>query len=189
MQYKYLRTLFAWFAAGCFVIFPALAAAQIVSNPSTAPDCMNNTAFFNPRLPPSIDLPEGFKASVFVSGLNMPTGIAFRGDANNFQVYVLESGHGLPSRCNDETAWPDGEFAANNPFTPDILVFNRNGKLIRGPLGKPTPSGGGFQPSGPAVDIAFEHGLQGGGSLQLIPISRYGPQASTTAHASSSSTR
>jgi hypothetical protein len=48
--------------------------------------------------------------------------------------------------CNDETAWPGGEFATNNPFTPDILVFNQNGKLIRGPLGKPTSSGGGFQP-------------------------------------------
>ena len=64
--------------------------------------------------------------------------------------------------CNDETAWPGGEFAANNPFTPDILVFNQNGKLIRGPLGKPTSSGGGFQPSGPAIDIAFVNGLSGG---------------------------
>jgi hypothetical protein len=34
--------------------------------------------------------------------------------------------------------------------------------LIRGPLGKPTSSGGGFQPSGPAVDIAFVNGLSGG---------------------------
>src|ERR1700746_142868 len=104
----------------------------------------------------------GFTASVFASGLNAPTGIAFLGNANNFQVFVLESGHGLPSVCNDETAWPGGEFSANNPFTPDILVFNQNGKLIRGPLGKPTSDGGGFQPSGPAIDIAFVNGLAGG---------------------------
>ena len=59
-------------------------------------------------------------------------------------------------------AWPGGPFDINNPFTPDILVFNQNGRKIRGPLGKPTSSGGGFQPSGPAVDIAFVNGLSGG---------------------------
>jgi hypothetical protein len=80
--------------------------AQTVSNPSTAPNCMNNTVFFNTNLPPSINLPPGFTASVFASGLNMPTGIAFLGNATHFQVYVLESGHGLPSVCNDEMAWP-----------------------------------------------------------------------------------
>jgi glucose/arabinose dehydrogenase len=160
-----LRHLRTFGAVGVFAplfALPAAALAQTVSNPSTAPDCMNNTAFFNPNSPPSINLPPGFTASVFAAGLNAPTGIAFLGNANNFQVFVLESGHGLPSVCNDETAWPGGEFAANNPFTPDILVFNRNGKLIRGPLGKPTSTGGGFQPSGPAVDIAFVNGLSGG---------------------------
>src|ERR1700731_460408 len=78
--------------------------------------------------------------------LNAPTGIAFRGDASNFEVYVLESGHGIPSVCNDQSLWPGGEFATDNPFTPDILVFNKNGRQIRGPLGKPTPNGGGLQP-------------------------------------------
>src|SRR6516162_10696027 len=141
---------------------PNIAAAQTVSNPSTAPDCMNNTAFYNPTLPPSINLPPGFTASVFAKNLNMPTGIAFLGNATNFQVFVLESGHGLPSVCNDEMAWPGGPFDINNPFTPDILVFNRVGTLVRGPLGKPTSSGGGFQPSGPAIDIAFVNGLSGG---------------------------
>jgi hypothetical protein len=123
---------------------------------------MDNTAFFNPKLSPSIDLPPGFTASVFASGLNAPTGIAFLGNASSFQVFVLESGHGLPSLCNDETLRPGGVFDVNNPFTPDILVFNQNGQKIRGPLGKPTSSGGGFQPSGPAVDIAFVNGLSGG---------------------------
>jgi hypothetical protein len=92
----------------------------------------------------------------------MPTGIAFRKAGAGFEVYVLESGHGLPSACNDESTMPGGTFSPTNPFTPDILVFDQNGNKIRGPLGKPTPTGGGFQPSGPAIDIAFENGLQGG---------------------------
>jgi len=123
---------------------------------------MNNTAFYNPTLPPSINLPPGFTASVFAKNLNMPTGIAFLGNSSSFQVFVLESGHGLPSACNNEMAWPGGPFDINNPFTPDILVFNQNGTKIRGPLGKPTSSGDGFQPSGPAIDIAFVNGLSGG---------------------------
>jgi hypothetical protein len=157
-----LRVFTTWFLVAPLLALPTVTEAQTVSNPSTAPDCMNNTAFYNPTLPPSINLPPGFTASVFAKNLNMPTGIAFLGNATNFQVYVLESGHGLPSVCNDEMAWPGGPFDINNPFTPDILVFNRNGKLIRGPLGKPTSSGGGFQPSGPAIDVAFVHGLSGG---------------------------
>src|SRR5438270_1960608 len=101
-------------------------------------------------------------------------GIGFRGrlersdgdrvsrDASNFEVYVLESGHGLPSVCNDQSLWPGGEFSSDNPFTPDILVFNKNGRKTRGPLGKPTPDGGGFQPEGPAIDIAFVQDFSGG---------------------------
>jgi hypothetical protein len=162
MPLKRSHTLTAAFALAPLLGLPTVATAQIVANPSTAPDCMNNTAFFNPKLPPSINLPAGFKASVFAAGLNAPTGIAFLGNSSSFQVLVLESGHGLPSVCNVETAWPGGEFATNNPFTPDILVYNQNGRLIRGPLGKPTSGGGGFQPSGPAVDIAFVNGLSGG---------------------------
>jgi len=138
---------------------PAVAANNVVANPI----CPDNTANFNPTLPPSIDLPPGFTASVFASGLNFPTGIAFLGDSQNFQVFVLESGHGLGgSRCNEQGSIPGGDFASNNPFTPDILVFNRNGTLIRGPLGKPTSSGGGFQPAGPAIDIGFVNGVSGG---------------------------
>jgi hypothetical protein len=54
-----------------------------------------------------------------------------------------------------------------NPFTPDILVFNQSGTRLR-TLGKPTnaliETGGTnvFQPHGPAVDIGFENGFQGG---------------------------
>ena len=74
---------------------------------------------------------------------------------------MLESGHGLPSACNEQDVMPGGTFAPNNPFTPDILVFDQNGNLKRR-LGKPTAPGVGFQPAGPAIDIAFERGLQGG---------------------------
>ena len=97
MQPKPPGTLTAALAVAPLLLLPAVAAAQTVPNPSTAPDCMNNTAFFNTNLAPSINLPPGYTASVFASGLNMPTGIAFRGNASSFQVYVLESGHGLPS--------------------------------------------------------------------------------------------
>jgi hypothetical protein len=142
---------------------PAITEAAVIANPTPSAQCAQNTAFFNPTLPSNIVFAEGtFTASVFIAGLNAPTGIAFRGDASNFEVYVLESGHGLPSVCNDQSLWPGGEFALDNPFTPDILVFDKNGRKIRGPLAKPTPSGGGLQPEGPAIDIAFVRGFEGG---------------------------
>src|SRR5262249_20768823 len=125
-------------------------------------------ALFNPGNGEDIILPNGFRVSRFASGLNFPTGIAFllKGDSDDwrrrtFEVYVLESGRGLPSRCNDETTVGSGDFDPHNPFTPDVLVFDQNGNKIRGPLGKPT-AGGGFQPAGPAVDLAFENGIYGG---------------------------
>lgn len=141
-----------------FLMSPLAAQAQVVANPL----CPTETAIYAPGHGQDIVVPAGFQVSVFATGLNAPTGIAFLGNSSNFQVLVLESGHGLPSVCNDETMWPGGVFDVKNPFTPDILVFNKNGKQIRGPLGKPTSSGGGFQPSGPAVDIAFVNGASGG---------------------------
>src|SRR5262249_42854817 len=111
-------------------------------------------------------VPAGFKVSVFAKGLNFPTGIAFQGNAKKFKVYVLESGHGLPSRCNDQTNPVfGGVLSKSNPMTPDIVVFDQDGNQIAGPLGKPTAldaSNTGFLAAGPAIDIAFEHGLQGG---------------------------
>src|SRR5215470_12536066 len=150
-------------AAAC-ALAPLLPLPAVANNVVANPICTDNTANFNPTLPPSINLPPGFAASVFVSGLNFPTGIAFLGDSQSFQVFVLESGHGLGgSRCNEQgDPAVSGTFSSTNPFTPDILVFNRNGTLIRGPLGKPTPSGGGFQPAGPAIDIGFVRGFDGG---------------------------
>src|SRR5436309_13407777 len=69
----------------------AYAAAAPVANPI----CPDNTALFNPDSGQDIVVPPGFKVSVFKSGLNFPTGIAFRGNKQHFEVYVLESGHGL----------------------------------------------------------------------------------------------
>jgi glucose/arabinose dehydrogenase len=132
------------------------AAANTVANPL----CPAETAIFAPDNGHDIKVPAGFKVSVFASGLNAPTGIAFLGNANHFTVYVLESGHGLPSRCNEQGSWPGS--AATNPFTPDILVFDQNGNKIRGPLAKPGVATSGLQPAGPAVDIAFERGFHGG---------------------------
>src|SRR6185437_14666289 len=116
----------------------------------------DNTALFDPGNGEDIVVPDGYTVSVFKAGLNFPTGIAFKGDANSFEVYVLESGHGLPSVCNDESTFGSGATDPKNPFTPDIVIFDQSGAPVRGPLGKPTANGGGFQPSGPAVDLAFE---------------------------------
>src|SRR5438874_1837599 len=99
MKVKRLLAFTAALAVTPFLSSAAVAANNIVANPI----CPDNTANFNPTLPPSIVLPSGFTASVFVSGLNFPTGIAFLGDSQNLQVFVLESGHGLGgSRCNEQ---------------------------------------------------------------------------------------
>jgi hypothetical protein len=135
---------------------PPWASAATMANPL----CPDNTALFSPDNGNDIIVPPGYTVSVFRSGLNFPTGIAFRGGRERFEVYVLESGHGLPSTCNEQSAFGSGDFDPANPFTPDILVFDANGKLLR-TLAKPSATGG-LQPAGPAVDIAFERGAQGG---------------------------
>src|SRR2546425_281715 len=144
------------FALALVVVLPTLAVA------AGNPQCPGEDVLYNPSHGEDIVVPSGYKVSVFAKDLNFPTAVAFVGNAKRFTVYVLESGHGLPSRCNDETTWPGGTFAANNPFTPDILVFDQSGNKISGPLAKPTASGGGLQPHGPAIDIAFEKGFHGG---------------------------
>ena len=143
--------------------FLALPTAGEAATPTVAnPLCPVETAFFAPDQGKNIIVPQGFTVSVFASGLNAPTGIAFTGNKNNFQVYVLESGHGIPSRCNEQGSFPGGTFAPNNPFTPDILVFDGQSQKLLRTLAKPTATGGGLQPAGPAIDIGFERGFQGG---------------------------
>ena len=158
MQQLRSHTLTSVFALAPFLALPAVAQAATVTNPL----CSTEKVSFNPDNGSDIVVPAGFTVSVFASGLNAPTGIAFLGNSNKFQVFVLESGHGLPSICNDQTKFGSGDFDPKNPFPPDILVFDQNGNKIAGPLAKPTATGGGLQPAGPAIDIAFERGLQGG---------------------------
>src|SRR6266508_111926 len=76
---------------------PAAAAAAMVGNPA----CPGEEVLFDPGNGEDIVVPEGYKVEVFAKGLNFPTAIAFMGDKAQFQVFVLESGRGLPSRCND----------------------------------------------------------------------------------------
>jgi glucose/arabinose dehydrogenase len=147
---------------------PMPVSAQTKSNPV----CPAETAFYNPGNGEDIAVPRGFKVEVFASGLNMPTDVAFSGNKDRFQVIVLESGTGLPSRCNDNTLVPVdpnnpsgpklSKFDARNPFTPDVLVFDQDGRKLSGPLGKPTATGGGFQADGPAIGLTFEKEFQGG---------------------------
>ena len=150
---------FSWVTVSFALVLALPTLATAAGNPL----CPGEDVFFNPGNGEHIVVPSGFRVSVFKSGLNFPTAVAFRGDARRFEVFVLESGHGLPSRCNDETSSVvGGQFSVTNPFTPDILVFDKSGRLIRGPLAKPTASGGGLQAHGPAIDIAFEKGFEGG---------------------------
>ena len=137
----------------------SIAAPVTVANPV----CPIENALYDPGNGEDIIVPSGFKVSVFAKNLNFPTAVAFRGNNQHFQVFVLESGHGLPSVCNDETSPAvGGIFSATNPFTPDILVFDERGHKIAGPIAKPTANGGGLAPHGPSIDIAFEHGFRGG---------------------------
>jgi len=156
MRFASQQALSFTFASALFLTLPAFAVAATVANPL----CPNNTALFNPDTGSDIVLPSGFKVSVFAKGLNFPTGIAFLRHGNGFDVFVLESGHGLPSVCNEQASFGSGAFDAKNPFTPDILVFDQSGTLLR-TLAKPTATDG-FQAAGPAVDIAFEKGFAGG---------------------------
>jgi glucose/arabinose dehydrogenase len=140
------------------VSLPLTVSAATVANPI----CPVETVLYNPGNGEDIVLPSGYKVSVFAKNLNFPTAVAFKGNKKHFEVYVLESGHGLPSICNDETSFPGGVASPTNPFTPDILVFDQNGGPVRGPLAKPSSGPDSLQAHGPAIDIAFEKGFQGG---------------------------
>src|SRR3989442_9370254 len=141
------------FALALVVVLPTLAVA------AGNPQCPGEDVLYNPSHGEDIVVPSGYKVSVFAKDLNFPTAVAFVGNAKRFTVYVLESGHGLPSRCNDQTTWPGGTFAPNNPFTPDILVFDQSGNKISAPLANPTPSGGWPRPPRPGLRIALQKGV------------------------------
>jgi glucose/arabinose dehydrogenase len=140
---------------------PVIARAQGVNA-----NCPEESVFYDPGNGEDIVVPKGFRVEVFAKGLNFPTDVAFVGGKDNFKVYVLESGTGLPGKCNNNVGVYGGALAPANPFTPDILIFNSDGRRIGGPLGKPTSvdpaANRGFQPDGPAIGLAFEHNFEGG---------------------------
>jgi hypothetical protein len=169
-----------------FALMPAAApAAQGSSHPSVSDQlsaalamggttrgsaaCPGEDVAYNPDAGQDVVLPRGYKIQAFATNLDFPTGLAFqrtgpgRGD---FQVLVVESGSGLPGRCNDNTipAW-GGKLAAANPLTPDLLVLDRRGQAVRGPLFKPTSenpaTNTGYQPDGPAIGLALANGTSG----------------------------
>src|SRR5437867_6722951 len=126
------------------LVLTSPASSQLAGNAA----CPGEDVFYNPDNGQDIIVTNGYKVEVFVKNLNMPTDIAFA----KGRVYVLESGTGLPGRCNNNKLPAfGGEFSAGNPFTPDLLIFDTAGHLLVGPLGKQTPSGGGFQPDGTAI--------------------------------------
>src|SRR5271165_270719 len=132
MMARFGLPLCAVCAIGSMLALPGTAAA---TNTVANPLCPSETAFFAPGNGQNITVPSGFTVSVFASGLNAPTAVAFLGNKNRFRVYVLESGHGLPSPCNEQGSFGTGDLDPTNPFTPDILVFDQNGNKIAGPLG------------------------------------------------------
>jgi glucose/arabinose dehydrogenase len=137
MQLKRPLTFTAALGVAPLAMSPIAAQAATVANPL----CPVETAIYAPGHAQDIVVPPGFRVSVFARGLNQPTGIAFQGNKNNFKVYVLESGHGIPSRCNEQGSFGTGTFDPTNPFTPDVLVFDKFGNKIAGPLFKPAGSG------------------------------------------------
>ena len=124
------RVLRNAFLLASLLVLPTVAEAATVGNPL----CPGEEVSFNPGNGEDIVVPNGFTMSVFASGLNFPTGIAFRGNSQRFEVYVLESGVFPTSRCNDGMAW-QSKGLPGNPFTPDVRVFDQGAKLLR-TLGK-----------------------------------------------------
>jgi len=153
-----LTAIAAALALAGFSVVPVAALAADVANPV----CPVETVPFNPSNGEDVVLPLGFKIEVFAKGLNFPTDVAFVGDKDDFKVFVLESGTGLPGRCNDNTKVPGGVNSPTNPFTPDILIFDRHGNKVGGPIGKPSSGKPSFQSDGPAIGLSFEHGRRGG---------------------------
>src|SRR5437879_7384359 len=131
-----VRWLVLTVAFALLVSLPHLVTAATVVNPL----CSREDVTFNPGNGEDIVVPPGFKVSVFVTGLNAPTAVAFRGNAKKFEVFVLESGHGLPSICNDEVAFQTARPSAPNPFQPDILVLDKSVLKLDGLRGKRTDS-------------------------------------------------
>lgn len=130
--------------------------------------CPGEDVFYDPGKGEDIVLPEGYQVDVFARDLNFPTGLAFMGtgEEGEFNALIVESGTGLPGRCNnnDDPAWGT-KLNSTNPFTPDLLVLDQDGQVAKGPLFKPTSTdptkNTGYQPDGPALGLAFESDTHG----------------------------
>src|SRR5258708_10779898 len=104
--------------------------------------CTGEDVFYDPGNGQDIVLPAGYQVEVFARDLNFPTGLAFMrtGDeTEDFNALILESGTGLPRRCNNnnDPAW-GGKLSATNPVTPHLRVLDTQGKTVGKTHFKPT---------------------------------------------------
>src|SRR5438045_9736107 len=109
-------------------MLPLTVNAAVVANPL----CPAETALYDPGNGQDISVPSGYVVSVFASRLNFPTGIAFRAtNGVKFEVYVLESGHGLPAghNCHEEAVFQQRFPGQANPFTRAIKGCSRKRRL------------------------------------------------------------
>src|SRR5688500_4295228 len=114
-----MKAPFASSKIAALLAVAGMAAAQAVHGQATNPICPEEAVFYNPGDGEDIVVPRGYKVEVFASGLNFPTDIVFVGSRHDFRAFVLESGTGLPGRCNNNAAVPGvGRFSPANPFTP-----------------------------------------------------------------------
>jgi glucose/arabinose dehydrogenase len=124
--------------------------------------CTDETVFFNPGNGEDIYAPPGYRVSVFASGLNFPTNIAFRGNARKFEVYVTEAGTSLPGSCNAAVGYPSSD--AENPFLADVKVLDQDGDVLR-VLGRSPSVATREAPQflhAPTIGITFEREFEGG---------------------------
>jgi glucose/arabinose dehydrogenase len=127
--------------------------------------CTDENAFFDPGTGQDIFVPPGYKVSVFKSGLNFPTNIAFRtvpGHGKRFEVFVTEAGTSLPGSCNAAVGYPGAD--SENPFLADVKVLNENGNLVR-IIGRAPTVAAREQAAylhAPTIGITFEHDFKGG---------------------------
>ncbi len=145
-------------------LLPATAQAQRTNNTT---GCSGNTVNYNPANGEDIVVPKGFKVERFSKqDLNFPTGIAFLGSKSDFKVLVLESGHGLPSRCNDRT-----DPVYGGPFSP------------RSPGHSPSPRGQAtvFKPTVPRSTSASKTGRRAVACSRPTPTRASARLGSTTA--------
>jgi hypothetical protein len=195
MKHRASRCLGVWlltmFLLTGFVLSPQVASTDEAGNTAVNLACPGYEVFFDPGNGEDILVPSGYQIEVFATGLNSPTGIAFRGTAQAFEVFVTEAGTRLSGQCNgaefyaEKTKSPDAKNPfpggrgprrraprpeptespdAENPFLPQIRVLDQHGETRR-VLGRP-PTVDQREKApflhAPAIGITFERGFDGG---------------------------